>query len=125
MDWLSLSLSSQDSLSNDAYEAVWPLSFSSLLGPPLSSRPSCQGKGAQVSTAAQVQQARLSPQSQHMGLGSAGLWWGHYLWKKKRKEEVSLTRAGLLTQPPVSARGLSCLGASEQTGVFSKVGKLC
>lgn len=82
MDWLSLSLSSQDSLSNDAYEAVWPLSFHSLLGPPLGSRPSCQGEGAQVSTAAQVQQAWLSLQGQHMGLGSAGLWWGHYLFKE-------------------------------------------
>lgn len=68
-----MSLSSQDSLSNDANEAVWPLSLGSLLGPPLSSRPSCQRKGAQVSTAAQMKQARLSPRGQPLGLGRAGL----------------------------------------------------
>lgn len=68
-----MSLSSQDSLSNDTNEAVWPLSLRSLLGPPLGSRPSCQREGAQVSTAAQVQQARLSPRGQLLGLGCAGL----------------------------------------------------
>lgn len=68
-----MSLSSQDSLSNDTDEAVWPLSLSSLLGSPFGSRPSCQGEGAQVSTAAKVQHAWLSPRGQHMGLGSAGL----------------------------------------------------
>lgn len=74
-----MSLSSQDSLSDDTDEAVWPLSLGSLLGPPLGSRPSCQRKGAQISTAAQVQQAGLSPRGQPLGLGRAGLWWGHYL----------------------------------------------
>lgn len=69
----SMSLSSQDSLSNDTDEAVWPLSLRSLLGPPLGSPPSCQREGAQVSTAAQVQQARLSPPAQLLGLGRAGL----------------------------------------------------
>lgn len=83
-----MSLSSQDSLSNDTNEAVWPLSLSSLLGPPLCSGPSCQGKGAQVSTAAQMQQARLSPRGQHLSLGSAGLGWGHYLWGKEQEKEM-------------------------------------
>ena len=72
----SMSLSSQDSLSDDTNEAVWPLSLRSLLGPPLSSWPPSQRKGAQVSTAAQVQQARLSPRGQPRAWAWAWAWAG-------------------------------------------------
>ena len=69
---------SQDSLSDDADEAVRPLGLSSP-GPPLSQGPPRGDEGAQISAAPQVQQAGLFPRGQHQGPGSAGLHRGHDL----------------------------------------------
>lgn len=88
---------SQDSLSDDTDEAVWPLSLGAP-GPPLGPRPPHRDKGAQVSTAPQVQQAGLSPRGQHVGPGNAGLRRGHYLWENKEGgERLSTARHGPLT----------------------------
>lgn len=80
-EWSSIFLSSQDSLPDDTDKAVWSLGLCSW-GSPLHSWPPCWDEGAQVTTAPQVQQARLSPRGQCVGPGSAGLWWGHDLFQK-------------------------------------------
>lgn len=77
-EWSSIFLRSQDSLPDDTDKAVWPLGLCSWRSP-LHSWPLCRDEGAQVTTAPQVQQARLSPRGQRVGPGSAGLRWGHYL----------------------------------------------
>lgn len=77
---------SQDSLSDDADEAVWPLSLGSP-GPLLGRGPPRRDKGAQISAAPQVQQARLFLRGQHQGPGSAGLHRGHDLWENKQGDK--------------------------------------
>lgn len=78
---------SQDGLSDDADEAVGPLSLCSR-GSPLGSGPPRRDEGAQVPAAPQVQEARLSPRGRHVGPGSAGLQRGHYLGENKRVGET-------------------------------------
>lgn len=73
---------SQDGLSDDTNEAVWPLGLHSL-GPPLGSWPPRRDKGAQVPAALQVQQAGLPPRGLRVGPASAGLQRGHYLWENE------------------------------------------
>lgn len=87
LEWPSVFQGSQDSLSDDPNEAVWPLSLHSP-GPPLGSGPPRRCEGAQVAAALEVQQARLSLQGQRAGPGCAGLQWGHYLWEKRGWGEV-------------------------------------
>ena len=77
---------SQDSLSDDADEAVWPLGLGSP-GPPLGRGPPRGDEGAQISAAPQVQQAGLFPRGQYQGPGSAGLHRGHDLWENKQGDK--------------------------------------
>lgn len=82
---------SQDSLPDDADEAVGPLGLCSA-GPPLGSRPPRRDEGAEVPAALQVQESRLSPGGWHVGPGSAGLQRGHDLGEKKRvRDTLSFT----------------------------------
>lgn len=113
---------SQDSLSDDANEAVWPLSLRSP-GPPLGSRPPRGDKGAQVSAAPQVQQARLSPRGQHEGPGSAGLHRAHDLWENKQGDkEIKLHQMWSSDLPPTLIHVIfSLVALGEKKGCFPKV----
>lgn len=113
---------SQDSLSDDANEAVWPLSLRSP-GPPLGSRPPRGDKGAQVSATPQVQQARLSPRGQHEGPGSAGLHRTHDLWENKQGDkEVKLHQMWSSDLPPTFIHVIfSLVALGRKKGCFPKV----